>query len=120
MRFLLDENLPKRLVDSFRKNGFQCEHAMEVGLGGANDQDIARYAKNNRCILVTKDLEFASLIVYPKGAHHGLLVIRLPYTSTSDQIIAAISDFLKDNQVEELVGAITILEVGRIRVRKTE
>jgi len=116
--FFLDENIPKSLVETIKKLGFEAEHARDVGLGGCSDIKIAEYAKKRNAILITKDLEFGSLIIYSKNSHYGLIVIRLPHFYTSNQIVKIMNRFLSNINVEILINSIVILEIARYRIRK--
>jgi len=42
----------------------------------------------------------------------------LPFDFTSEQINSALNDFVKGIKVEQLVNNVTILELGRYRIRK--
>ncbi len=44
LRFLIDENLPTSLVSFLRELGYGAERPGEVGLGGADDDAVARGA----------------------------------------------------------------------------
>ena len=69
MKFFLDENIPLSVTDSIKSLGFEVEHVRTSGLRGATDKQIAKYAQKQQAILVTKDLEFGSSILYPKDSH---------------------------------------------------
>ena len=71
--------MPLSLSEVFTESGFETEHAKTSGLRGATDKEIAKYALKQKKILVTKDLEFGSLLLYPPGSHYGLIVIRVPF-----------------------------------------
>ncbi len=117
MKFFLDENLPLSALDVIQKLGFKAEHVKTVGLQGSSDKIIAEYAKKQQAILITKDLEFGSLTLYPKNSHYGVIVIRLPHYFTARQIIDSIENFLTKVKPETLAHTITVLEVGRYRSR---
>lgn len=117
MKFFLDENLPLSIADLIRKLGFEVEHAIAVGLKGASDKQIAEFARKRKAILVTKDVEFSSSIIYPKGTHYGLLILRLPHQWITEKIAETLKEFLTKIEVKKLVDAVTILEVGRYRIR---
>jgi len=116
MKLFLDENLPISFVESLQKLSFGVEHVRTVGLQGADDQRIALYAKNQKAILITKDVEFGSLLLYPSGSHYGLVVLRLPDNFKKEQILTALTHFLA--QGKNLAGFITTVERGKYRVRK--
>ena len=66
MKFLLDENLPLSLIEVFNEMNIECKHVKNIGLIGSTDKDIASYAKREKFILVTKDLEFGNFLFYPQ------------------------------------------------------
>ena len=118
MKFFLDENLPLSLSEVFTESGFETEHAKTSGLRGATDKEIAKYALKQKKILVTKDLEFGSLLLYPQGSHYGLIVIRVPFNFKTDQIKRVVKNFISKTHAADLINTITIVEVGKYRSRK--
>ncbi len=120
MKFLLDENIPIFVVDIIMQLGFEVEHVRKIGLRGATDKEIAEYARNKKAILVTKDIEFGSLILYHKNSHYGLLLLRLPHYYNAKQIAEVIKKFLIKTKPEILVNSIVVLEIGRYRRRILE
>ncbi len=48
----------------------------------------------------------------------GLLLVRLPYHFTASRIKKVFEDFLKEVNINELVNSITVLELGRYRIKK--
>jgi len=48
----------------------------------------------------------------------GLILIRLPYHFTADRIGNVFNKFLKEVDNRELTRSITVLELGRYRIRK--
>jgi predicted nuclease of predicted toxin-antitoxin system len=100
-----------------RELGFEADHVTEIGLRGHSDKEIAIYAKKKQAILITKDLELANIILYPKGSHYGLIVLRLPNNFTTKQIILSMKEFLTKSKSEVCIGTIIVLEIGRYRLR---
>ncbi len=117
MKFLLDENLPRSAALQLKKLGIDAEHSSNVGLRGSSDKQIAEYSKRQKAILITKDLEFGSLIFYSKDAHQGVLVVRLPNYFRSDKIIEHLTTFLTQFKYSDLMSKVTVLELGRYRMR---
>jgi len=118
MRFLLDADIPRSSAKVFRKLGHKVVDVRDINLGGATDEEIIKYAKENNFILVTKDIEFASVLRYPTGSHVGIIVLRLPFDFTSEQINTFLDDFIKSVKIEELVNNVTIVELGKYRIRR--
>ena len=117
MKFFLDENISLLLVSELQKLGFEVEHAISVGLRGAKDEEIAQYAKKQKAILITKDIEFGSLILYPNGSHYGLIVLRFPCNFTTDFIFKHLKIFLTNVEEKNLIGKMVIVEIGKYRMR---
>ena len=46
-------------------------------MGDAPDDGIAEYARRNRLILITRDLDFADIRNYPPSLYEGILVLKL-------------------------------------------
>ena len=61
MRFLVDEQLPTALARWIAAQGHEAEHVLDVGLGGAGDALIWRYAARNNAVVITKDMDFMAL-----------------------------------------------------------
>lgn len=118
MKFFLDENIPISTTDIFIKLNFEVEHCKNSKLRGSIDNKIAEHAKKQKAILVTKDLEFGSLLIYPKNSHYGLIILRLPNNFTAEKIYLVLEKFLRNIRVEDLINSITVLEIGRYRIRK--
>ena len=118
MKFFLDENIPLSAVEVFQALGLEVAHARNTVLRGAMDREIAEYARKHRAILVTKDLEFGSVVLYPKGSHYGLLILRFPHYFTVRQTLANLRVFLSKLKPQTFVNCITVLEIGRYRIRR--
>lgn len=118
MRFFLDKNIPMSLLVLLKEKNYAVEHARITFPTETSDEKIATYANKNSAILVTKDLEFGSKLLYPKRSHYGLVIIRLPYYFNAKQITYSFEELLKSINPEQLKGSISILELGRYRIRK--
>jgi predicted nuclease of predicted toxin-antitoxin system len=117
MKFFLDANLPSSSKELFQGYG-KVSHARDVGLAGATDKEIIEYASKNKTILVTKDLDFANILLYPINSHFGVIVLRLPFYFIADQINNILEEFLSSVNLNELENAVTIVELGRYRIRR--
>jgi len=60
LKLLLDE-MYAGLKEYFETLGWEVLTAQEVGLNGAKDKDIVKYANNNDLLLVTQDQKSADL-----------------------------------------------------------
>lgn len=61
MNFLLDANLPRRLVNQFRERGHNAVHTLDLSEGNATtDLAILDYADKEYLVVVSKDSDFTS------------------------------------------------------------
>jgi predicted nuclease of predicted toxin-antitoxin system len=91
VKFLVDNQLPATLAHHLRKNGYDCQHVLDVGLANASDMDICRYAEGEDRVIVSKDEDFLYLASRP-GATTRFLWVRLGNCRTST-LLAAFEKF---------------------------
>lgn len=118
MRFFLDANVPYSALEVFEELNLKAAHARDAGLSRADDKEIISYAAKEKSVLVTKDLELANTKLFPPESHNGVVVLRLPHTFNAKQFANAIRNFLTVVEAESLKKAITIVKLGRYRIRK--
>jgi predicted nuclease of predicted toxin-antitoxin system len=61
--FLIDANLPARLCEFFRAQGYTAAHVQELGMEQAADIEIWKRGHLDHAVIVTKDKDFASLAI---------------------------------------------------------
>ena len=62
MLVIADENVPESLVRLLRKMGVDVYRVTELGLGGASDYEILRFANEHAAVVLTMDVrDFARL-----------------------------------------------------------
>lgn len=87
------------------------------GLSDAPDDKILRFARDKKAILITRDLDFANIILHPFSAHYGVIVLRIPSHFKLKHIISLMRLFFSRVKGEVLMKRLTILEPGRFRIR---
>ena len=97
MKLLLDQNLSPRLVEQLSGLYPGIAHVQSVGLDRAPDEIVWNYARENNCIVVTKDSDFheRSIIL---GHPPKVVWIRRGNCSTR-QIMQILRDHDSDIQV---------------------
>ena len=65
MRFLIDGNPPRSAVEMISSLGHEVASARDIGLASATDDVIAVRARASGAALVTRDLDFADIRIYP-------------------------------------------------------
>lgn len=62
MRFLIDQQLPKKLAAWIRAQGHDAAHIKELGMLHAEDADIWREAEARGAVIVSKDEDFSVIV----------------------------------------------------------
>jgi len=116
VRFKIDENLPSRLKTVIQQAGHEESTVHGEGLAGADDSRIMEACREAQLALLTLDLDFANIIAYPSGSHHGVLVVR-PGGLDAGTVEKVMKDLLESADLARLEGSTVIVEPGRLRVR---
>jgi predicted nuclease of predicted toxin-antitoxin system len=116
-RFLLDENIPISAIDLFKDKSHDVTHIIVQGLRGLSDDSIVEIANREGRIIVTRDLDFGSLLDYPINTHQGIIVLRLPDTYTVKDINGVLEDFMSDVSIDEIEKALVVIDPSRYRIR---
>lgn len=95
---------------------YSVESVRDIGLRGAPDEEIIDRAKSGGRIIIIRDTDFGDVLRHPK--HPGVLILRLPYTHTAEEINNRLEKFLRRIDASKLKNAVTILEIDRYRRRE--
>jgi predicted nuclease of predicted toxin-antitoxin system len=61
MNFLIDANLPRRMVRIFKERGHSAVHTLELPEGNATaDPALLDYSEQNNSVITTKDSDFST------------------------------------------------------------
>jgi predicted nuclease of predicted toxin-antitoxin system len=61
VRFIIDEQLPRRLGRWLQAQGHLAVHVLDQDFGGDDDRQIVSYAIARELIVITKDADFPAL-----------------------------------------------------------
>jgi predicted nuclease of predicted toxin-antitoxin system len=115
MNFLADEGVDRAIVVRLRDDGCDVTYIAEIA-GGTTDEVILHMAMQENRILITHDKDFGDLAYRDGRWHAGILLNRLNELP-SLQKAALVSNLVKMHG-HELIGAFTVLQPGKIRIRK--
>ncbi len=87
---LLDENMPRKILTSLRKEGFNATRVYDAGLRSQPDIAIFAYARTRQMTIITFDTDFLNRTAFPPP-HAGIIVLR---------------SFPRDTSVNELASAV--------------
>ena len=88
--FLLDENMPRKVLTSLRREGYTASRVYDVGLRSHPDVAIFAYARAYHMTIITFDTNYLNQTAFPPP-HAGILVLR---------------SFPRDTSVNELASAV--------------
>lgn len=117
MTIKLDENLSRHLKSALLQCGYGTETVADEGLLSKSDIEIGLAAKNSGRMPLTLDLEFGDLRKYPPGSHPGIVLFR-PRSFGPLAVSKFVERFVKETNLEELAGCLTIVEPHRVRIRR--
>lgn len=115
---LLDQNVPYsvlRWLTNLRP-AWRVVHAADVGLATEPDSAVFTWAQDHHAAVATFDEDFADRRSFPVGDHCGIVRLRV-WPTTAEETIAALQRLLEQVSVDELRGALVIVDRSRIRVR---
>jgi predicted nuclease of predicted toxin-antitoxin system len=88
--FLLDENMPRKVLTSLRREGFNAMRVYDVGLRSQPDVAIFAYARAYQMTMITFDTDYLNQAAFPPS-HAGILVLRsFPRGTSVNELAAAV------------------------------
>lgn len=88
--YLLDENMPRKILTSLRREGYSATRVYDVSLRSQPDTAIFAYARAYHMTIITFDTDYLNQTAFPPP-HAGILVLR---------------SFPRDTSVNELASAV--------------
>ena len=88
--FLLDENVPRKILTSLRREGFNAVRVYDVGLRSQPDTAIFAYARVYQMTIITFDTDYLNKAIFAPP-HAGIIVLR---------------SFPRDTSVNELASTV--------------
>jgi predicted nuclease of predicted toxin-antitoxin system len=122
MKFLIDECVLGKTVRLLRKEGFSVTTIQELGKSSATNGTVINIANKQKAIIITNDLDFGNLILYPLGCHEGIIVLRprLDTPEAVDDVHSVLIRLLKETKPTELEKSLIIVDRNKYRIKRTE
>jgi predicted nuclease of predicted toxin-antitoxin system len=117
LKLLLDENLYPSTLNLLRCYGFDVKDIKEMKLCGINDNEVMELAQREDRLLITLDMHFSNIFLYPPSECPGIIVVRVR-PAVPSKVDQAIKCFLQVLQPELIKHALTIVEENKFRIRK--
>ncbi|MEK6645424.1 MAG: DUF5615 family PIN-like protein [Candidatus Firestonebacteria bacterium] len=117
MRFLIDENLPRSIVEKLITCGHDAIDLRTIGKLGISDEEVMFIAqRENRIVITANYKHFANLILFPPQKFPGIVVVKMLQCTITTVINKTIS-FLCSAAEDTLLNTTVIIEPHRVRRR---
>lgn len=114
MRWLCDENVPRKLVDALRRHGHDVVWIRE-DFPGMPDVEVLALAIREHRVCLTFDKDFGQLAASASfTSASGVVLLRLPAPNSDDRVQSIVA---LANSRADWVGHFSVVEPGRIRMR---
>ena len=88
--FLLDENMPRKVLTSLRREGYNAMRVYDVGLRSQPDRAIFAYARAYDMTILTFDTDFLNQAAFPPP-HAGMIVLRsFPRSTSVNELVSTV------------------------------
>ena len=113
MNFLVDENMPRSLVQMIRDLGHTASDVRDEGLQGRLDDEVLALATASDAIIITRDRGIANDRNWPAQFTAGVILVRLPQDLPPARTSQIVADIVSKRQPASLLGAVTFVEPQR-------
>ena len=117
MKLKLDENLSRHLKAYLQSHHHDVQTAGDENLLSQPDTVIAEACRKEGRMVLSLDTDFADIRTYAPGTHLGIVVFR-PGSFGPLAINRFVEAFVRDADLEALVGCLVIVEPRRVRIRR--
>ena len=117
MRFKVDESVHLEIADLLRGRGYGALTVFDQGFRGRSDRDIADLSQSEGRVLISLDLDFSNILMFPPEKYPGLIVLRLRKKSRTAvrRVVTRVIDHLDK---EPLAGRLWVVDEHRIRIHR--
>ncbi len=117
MKFLLDADVPRSIGSMLISQGHDVIDIRDIKPPGTSDTQIYHLIKEQGRILITRDLDFSNILLYPPPSNAGIIVLRTHLFSVSE-LVKIVEDIVTRFSSSELIGSLLIARKGYYRLRK--
>ena len=117
MQIKLDENMPPVVADLLRGEGHDVRTVYDQGLRSCSDPEVIAACQAENRVLLSLDLDFSNILVYPPEDYAGLIVLRLRRPGPA-AVLALVGRLLPHLATQTVSGRLWIVDAQRIRIRQ--
>lgn len=116
MLFKVDENLHADVALVLKQAGHDAMTVHDQNLTGSDDAHVIAVCKHEGRILLTLDVDFADVRIYPPQDYPGIIVIRLT-SQTRANMLDCVTRLQVALATTTITGQLWIVDENRIRIR---
>jgi predicted nuclease of predicted toxin-antitoxin system len=116
MQFKLDEKLPPSAAELLRGLGHDVTTVYDQGLQSCTDPEVLAACQGEGRILLSLDLDFSNILVYPPERYAGLIVLRL-HKPGPRAVMSLLRRVVPHLETVPVAGRLWIADQHRIRIR---
>lgn len=116
MEFKIDENLPVEISEVLTDAGYDSKTVNDQKLQGSKDSVLIEICKSEQRILITLDIDFTDIRLYPPEEYSGIIVLRGKIHS-KNHLIDIFRKTIPLLNSESLDRHLWIVEETKIRIR---
>jgi predicted nuclease of predicted toxin-antitoxin system len=116
MKILVDMNLTPLWAEALKRGGVEAIHWSSVGTPDTLDTDIMAYARENDYIVLTRDLDFGTILAGTRSKKPSVIQIRAQ-DARPDALCTLLVQTMKRMRLELEQGAIVTVDIHKTRLR---
>lgn len=117
-KFLIDEDMPRSTAKILNAKGYEALDVRDCGLRGKDDNEVFRFAKKEKAVLLTGDLGFGNILNFPIASHSGIVIAHFPNEVSTSELNNHIINAVNSLSEPDFKGNLIIIEPGKIRIRR--
>lgn len=117
MKFLADMGISQATVKWLKEQGFGAVHVRDKNMHCASDSEILGKAKDDKCIVLTCDLDFGEILSASGEDCPSVIIFRLE-DETPEHVNRRLKQVLSESTEALIKGAVVVVEEGRHRIRR--
>ena len=116
MNIVIDMNLSPEWCAVFRAEGWDAIHWSDVGANNAPDKEILGWARLNRSVVFTHDLDFSAILAATNADAPSVIQMRWPDV-LPDTHGKTVVNVIREHRWAIDAGALLVIDQVRARVR---
>lgn len=117
MKFLIDADIPRSVAELLSSKAHDVLDIRDVTPFDVRDSTVYRLVKKQGRILITRDLDFSNILLYPPPINGGIIVLRTHLLSVAE-MLEIVADLLERIPEKDFLGALTVARKGRYRIHR--